>query len=1093
MKAGVMLKSMLAVVLLAATLLIRPLPRVGGASLQLVHADGAPPAALAQSGVSAGAWQHIVAQIRADQAQSGCSECASAPDWSEQKKLLASDGAAEDQFGHSVAIWGDTVVVGARGPDLGRPADQGSAYLFARNQGGADNWGQVIKLTASDGAADDWFGESVAIWGDTVVVGASRADIGGKAEQGSAYVFARNQGGANHWGQVSKLTASDGAAGDYFGESVAICDDTVVVGAPVDDSWHGSAYLFARNQGGVDHWGQIEKLTATDGGGLLEFGLSVAIWEDTVVVGAYGDDIGSNADQGSAYVFGRNQGGVDNWGQIIQLTASDGAAGDNFGESVAICGDTVVVGALWDDIGSNPGQGSAYLFARNQGGADHWGQVSKLTAADGAADNVFGDSVAIWGDAVVVGAGRHNGYRGSAYLFARNEGGADHWGEVAQLTASDGAAGDEFGESVAIWGDTVVGGACRDDTGSNEEQGSAYLFGCTPPTSTPTPTATSTPTDTVTQTATRTATPTGTRTTQPSPTATPTHTVTATPTGTGVATPTPTPTVPPQATPTHTATASPTWPLLLNVEAVDAGPGDTCAVTAGAAKCWGCNSSSRLGDGTNINRSWPVDVFGLQSGVAAIASGDDHTCALMAGGGAKCWGANWYGQLGDGTTAHKSTPVAVLGLQSGAAIGVGLNHNCALTAGGGVKCWGCNGSGRLGDGTTINRSSPVDVVGLGSGVTAVAAGGEYNCALTVSGGVKCWGANWTGELGDGTTTERVTPVDVVGLASGVAAIAGGSHHTCAVTVGGGVKCWGWNEYGQLGDGTTTDSSTPVDVVGLASGVIAVAAGNSHTCALTASGAVKCWGRNYSGELGDGTTSDSSMPVNVVGLAGEVSAITTGWGHTCVLTTAGGVKCWGANGCGQLGDGTTASSTAPVDVVVPLLRVYLPLILRSHDANRSTISDPDRDWLPGAVQLANTDILAASAERRPVDGVVVFTMRLAGNLPHTLAAEERNRWIWLLDTDINAGSGEPWYDIGAEYEVNLHVQWDGFYVDVRDWSNNWRPVPGAGTIDGNMATVRIPVSYLGGASRFDWMVVAEPFERTGTRFDIAPNSGHARLP
>ena len=226
----------------------------------------------------------------------------------------------------------------------------------------------------------------------------------------------------------------------------------------------------------------------------------------------------------------------------------------------------------------------------------------------------------------------------------------------------------------------------------------------------------------------------------------------------------------------------------------------------------------------------------------------------------------------------------------------GGSHTCAVTSGGRVKCWGWNGYGQLGDGTTDSRTTPMDVSGLASGVIGVAAGRYHTCAVTAGGGVKCWGSNGRGQLGDGTTTDRLTPVDVSGLGSGVSALAAGAEHTCAVTAGGGVKCWGYNGYGQLGDGTTIGRATPVDVNGLGSGVSVVAAGRYHTCVMTAGG-VKCWGGNSNGQLGDGTTQSRTTPVDVSGLGSGVTAVAGGESHTCAVMDAvhgGGVKCWGYN-------------------------------------------------------------------------------------------------------------------------------------------------------------------------------------------------------
>ena len=363
-------------------------------------------------------------------------------------------------------------------------------------------------------------------------------------------------------------------------------------------------------------------------------------------------------------------------------------------------------------------------------------------------------------------------------------------------------------------------------------------------------------------------------------------------------------------TPTFTATNVPTN----EASAISTGEFHTCALilTSGAAKCWGDNTSGQLGDGTLTERHTPVMVSGLASGVSAIAAGPSHTCALMTSGGVKCWGNNEFGRLGDSTTTDRTTPVNVSELTSGvSAIVAGNAHTCALMSNGAVKCWGNNNFGQLGDGTLTERHTPVEV--QPGGVSAIAAGANHTCALLTGGGVRCWGNNDFGQLGDGTTTQRNTPVDVPELGSSVSAISAGGFHTCALMTSGGVKCWGYNFYGQLGNSETTNRTMPVDVFGLTSGVSSISAGGLHTCARTISVGVRCWGYNFYGQLGDGTTTQRITPVAVSGLSSGVIAISAGVSHTCAITTSRGVKCWGNNDFGQLGDGTTTQRNTPVDV------------------------------------------------------------------------------------------------------------------------------------------------------------------------------------
>jgi hypothetical protein len=365
-------------------------------------------------------------------------------------------------------------------------------------------------------------------------------------------------------------------------------------------------------------------------------------------------------------------------------------------------------------------------------------------------------------------------------------------------------------------------------------------------------------------------------------------------------------------------------------------------------QCWGDNSAGELGDGSSTGDSGPqssttpVPVSGL-SGVTAISAqgiggvGPGFACAVLSSGSVECWGDNSEGELGDGTStgpqtcpdgyACSTTPVAVSGLSGATAISAGGYFACALLSGT-MQCWGYNGDGQFGNGTTTSSSTPVVASSL-SGVTAISAGASSACALLSGGTVQCWGNNENGELGNGTTTSSDTPVSVSGL-SAVTAISASQYVACALLSGGTVQCWGWNtDYGGLGNGTTTSSSTPVAVSGL-SGVTAISVGESSACALLSGGTVKCWGYNGSGQLGDGTTTGpetcslsvgivetfpcATTPVAVSGLSG-VTAISVGNGFACALLSSSTVECWGDNGSGQLGNGTTTSSSTPVPVTL----------------------------------------------------------------------------------------------------------------------------------------------------------------------------------
>ncbi|HEY2831738.1 MAG TPA: hypothetical protein VGJ14_04885 [Sporichthyaceae bacterium] len=360
--------------------------------------------------------------------------------------------------------------------------------------------------------------------------------------------------------------------------------------------------------------------------------------------------------------------------------------------------------------------------------------------------------------------------------------------------------------------------------------------------------------------------------------------------------------------------------------AISAGAQHTCALTpTGGVLCWGDNTFGQLGNGTTTKSSTPVPVTGLASGVVAISAGSYHTCAVTTAGAVRCWGLDNIGQLGDGVKGtFVTTAVSVPTVPSAVSISAGLGHTCAVTADGAAWCWGADNDGQLGNGSTSTGAiGPTKVAGIPSGVASISAGGVHTCAVTRTGAAQCWGLNNSGQLGNGTSDPSIpvlAPVSVTGLSSGVSMISAGYAHTCAVTTTGAVLCWGYNAFGQVGT-TAAGTTAPVVVAGLNGVPMAtVSAGYLHTCGVSQAGTAACWGYNGKGQLGNNTITTSAAPVAVIGMAAGVLAISAADVGTdlvnnglfsCAITSTGGAECWGSNADGQLGDGTTTDEHKPV--------------------------------------------------------------------------------------------------------------------------------------------------------------------------------------
>jgi alpha-tubulin suppressor-like RCC1 family protein len=377
----------------------------------------------------------------------------------------------------------------------------------------------------------------------------------------------------------------------------------------------------------------------------------------------------------------------------------------------------------------------------------------------------------------------------------------------------------------------------------------------------------------------------------------------------------------------------------------------TCALlSGGTVQCWGENGRGELGDGTNTDTNFPVTVSGLSgatdiscvsstacsttstgdikcwgkddygstgngkngnvliatqktaiTGATQISTGDETICARLSTGSVQCWGDfASYGQSGSGNYVSVTVPVTISGVTTATQVAAASYSNCALLSSGGVQCWGKNESGQLGNGTTTDsQSTLVSVSGITT-ATQMTGGLQHFCARLSDGTVRCWGNNANSQLGDGTTTNATTPVTVTGLSGVTAVYSGKGNTTCAVLSTGDVNCWGLNDHGQIGDGTTTTRATATLLTGIHN-VTSMALGKSHTCAVVTGGMAQCWGLNTNAQLGDNTTNESHTPIDVKWYP-NIASLSAGKSHTCAVLTDGKARCWGSGSAGQLGDG-----------------------------------------------------------------------------------------------------------------------------------------------------------------------------------------------
>ncbi|ADQ91338.1 hypothetical protein BpV2_171 [Bathycoccus sp. RCC1105 virus BpV2] len=786
----------------------------------------------------------------------------------DEHKITSSDNTSGDQFGFPVSIYGDYAVCGATWDDTLR---KGSAFIFKRE---GTTWIQQSKIV-KDGTRSDYdhFGWSVAISGDYVISGMIGNNTGGNAA-GAAYIFKRF---GTSWVQMQELLGTTRVTNHRFGGCVSIDGEYAIVGMHYEGNFKGHASIFKRTG---ETWTEQIELESDDGDTTDRFAISVSIYGNYAIVGASNDnDNGSGS--GSAYIYGLNG---SSWSLQQKIIADDGVANDSFGWSVAISGDYALVGAY-----AHAGAGCAYIFKRD---GTSWTQQAKLTSSDIEASDTFGQYVALKGDIAVISSPYEDpnnvSNAGSVYIFKRN---GTKWIQQTKLTASDAAASDNFGTSVAVSDTDLIVGA------RNIE--SAYIY----------------PLKQVTNY----------YITQPG-----TYRADLQICGIDYKTN--------EVEVTGTPTSS-------KVTQVSSGGNVSLALTQdGFVYAWGEDTYGQMGQGTtDTNVNTPVKVKGVSgsgflSNITKISCGGRHCIALASDGTLYAWGDNTEGQIGDASNTERKTPVTVS--YSGdpvSNISAGFLHSALTTTTGKVYCWGQGTNGQIGDNqSSSDRTSPTQVVGVGNsgtlaGIRDVSCGDSFTHAIKDSdGSVYGWGKQLYGMIGNGQNSgDALTPTSVI-LASdssavtGITQISGGGDSSLMLKSDGTVYACGYNGLGQIGNGSTSDADSGlVQVLGVGgsgylTGITQIAIAYASSLALKSDGTMYSWGNNADGQNGLGTVggTNPTTPVAITLLTG-VDTINTGGkpSHFIASKPDGSVFCWGKGDSGQIGDGTnTADQGTPTQVL-----------------------------------------------------------------------------------------------------------------------------------------------------------------------------------